>query len=601
MGISSFLQWLLTTSFAGCILTLVVLMVKFIFGRRMSAGWHYSIWFLLIIKLTVPFAPASSFSIFTALNYLSEQITAGSFPQAGSVEKAHHYLSSHRYNWSGPAGDYSISVSKNNHFTLLFVIWLTGVVFLTLYLILQNRKTVKLLKDRLPINDELVLDRFESCKRTMGIRAHISLLATDRIQIPGLYGMFRPSLLLPGDISKWLSSEQLKYIFLHELAHYKRKDVLINFAICVLQIIHWFNPVIAFAFYQMRQEREAATDSLALSYLDPKDYRSFGNTIIQFLCNISFPKTTVALTLLKDKTSIKRRIANIASYRRRRNYQRLWGSALLLLIGCFGLTNASALPQTDYYSPKVSNVVREDLTGYFNDMEGSFVLFDQSQNKFTIYNEKKSRERVSPDSTFKIYAALIGLENGVLQNANTQIKWDQTVYPFAVWNRDHNLGSAMTYSVNWYFEQVNQQVGEAKMRLSLKRMSYGNGDLSGGLKNFWVESSLKISPIEQVIELKKLDTYKLPFSPQNINTVKNIIKISQYHDAILSGKTGTGAVNRHNIRGWFVGYVVKKERRYYFATYIQDSHHADGRRAKEITLKILKSKNLIGRKSQLKL
>jgi bla regulator protein BlaR1 len=57
-----------------------------------------------------------------------------------------------------------------------------------------------------------------------------------------------------------------------------------------------------------------------------------------------------------------------------------------------------------------TNVVREDLSGYFNGLEGSVVLLDQDRDKFTIYNEKKSRGRVSPDSTFKIYAALIGLD-----------------------------------------------------------------------------------------------------------------------------------------------------------------------------------------------
>lgn len=130
------------------------------------------------------------------------------------------------------------------------------------------------------------------------------------------------------------------------------------------------------------------------------------------------------------------------------------------------------------------------------------------------------------------------------------------------------------------------------MRFCLRRMNYGNVDISGGIKDFWLESSLKISPIEQVEELKKFDTYQLPFARRNIETVKRVIKISNHNGITLSGKTGTGTVNQHNIRGWFVGYVVKKGNRYYFATHIQDSKRADGRKAKEITLKTLASKNL---------
>lgn len=591
MWIDSFFQWLLVSSLMGCILTLVILLVKLILGRRMSAGWHYGLWLFLIIKLLIPFGPASSFSVFTVLNYLTEQIPAVAFAPADTVEKVHRYLNSSLHqSMADPARDYSISVSKNPHFILLFLIWFAGVTLFSVYLILQNRNTVKLLKNRELVNDEPVLQLFESCKRTVGIRGKIKLLYTDRIQIPVLYGVFAPSLLLPGKISEQISLEQLKYIFLHELAHYKRKDPFVNLGMCLLEIMHWFNPVIAFAFYQMRQEREAATDSLALSYLRTKEYRSYGATIILFLSNMGSPKN-IALGFLDDKTSIKRRIANIAFYQRNSSCRQLLGGILAIMVGCFVLTSASGLPQTDYYAKAVPNIEKADLTDYFQGYQGSFVLLAQDQNKFTIYNETKAREEVSPDSTYKIYAALMGLENNVLRDADTELKWDKTIYPFDVWNRNHSLRSAMAYSVNWYFEQVNQRMGKDKIKLGLRRLDYGNVDISGDIKNFWVESSLKISPIEQVIELKKLDTYELPFSHRSIDVVKDIINIPQQNNRALSGKTGTGTVNQHNIRGWFVGYVGKTEHRYYFATYIQGSD-ADGKKAKEITLKILKSKNL---------
>jgi bla regulator protein BlaR1 len=185
----------------------------------------------------------------------------------------------------------------------------------------------------------------------------------------------------------------------------------------------------------------------------------------------------------------------------------------------------------------------------------------------------------------------MGLENKVLRDADTELKWDKTIYPFEVWNRNHSLRSAMAYSVNWYFEQVNQRIGEDKIQLGLRRLDYGNVDISGGIKNFWVESSLKISPIEQVVELKKLDTYELPFSHRSIDVVRDVIHIPEQNNGVLSGKTGTGTINHHNIRGWFVGYVGKTKHRYYFATYIQGSDHADGKKAKEISFKILKNKN----------
>ncbi|HBE80000.1 MAG TPA: BlaR1 family beta-lactam sensor/signal transducer [Firmicutes bacterium] len=592
MWIDSFFQWLLISSLMGCILTLVILLVKLIFRRHLSTEWHYGLWLFLIIKLLIPFGPASSWSVFTVLNYLSEKIPAVAFVTADTAEKVHHYFNpfAHR-GMADPAMDYSISISKNPHLILLFLIWLAGAALFSVYLISQNRNTVKLLKNIERVHDGPVLQLFESCKRMVGIRGKIKLLYTDQIQIPVLYGVVAPSLLLPRGISEQISLEQLKYIFLHELAHYKRKDPYVNLGMCFLQIMHWFNPVIALAFYQMRREREAATDSLALSYLKDTEYRNYGDTIILFLSNMSSSKT-IALGFLDNKISIKGRIFNIAFYHRNSPHQRLLGAILAIGVGFFVLTNSSGLPQTDYYAKDLSNIEKADLGEYFQGFQGSFVLLSQDRNKITIYNETKSRERVSPDSTYKIYSALMGLENKVLRDADTELKWDRTIYPFDIWNRNHSLRSAIAYSVNWYFNQVDQGIGKNKLQLGLRQLDYGNVDISGGIKNFWVESSLKISPIEQVIELKKLDTYELSFSHRSIDIVKDIIHIPQPNNGVLSGKTGTGTVNHHNIRGWFIGYVGRPEHRYYFATYIQGSEHADGKKAKEITLKILKNKNL---------
>jgi bla regulator protein BlaR1 len=591
MGIDSFFQWLLVASFMGCILTLIILLVQWILGRRMSAGWHYGLWLFLIVKLLIPFGPGSSLSVFTVLDYLSGQIPAVTSASVDTVAKVHRYLnSSVERSMADPAGDYSLSVSKNPHFRLFFWIWLAGVALWSLYLILQNRHTVKLLKNKESVRDEPVLQLFESCRKTVGIRGKIQLFYTDRVQIPVLYGVFAPSLLLPRNITGQLSLQQLRYIFLHELAHYKRKDPQVNLGMSPLKIIHWFNPVVAFAFYHMRQDRERATDSLALSYLSAQEYRSYGDTIIFFLSNISSPKT-ITLGFLDHKTGIKRRISNIAFYHRSSSRQWLLDGILFMLVGCFVLTGASGSPSTDYYTKPVVNLEKADLSEYFQGYQGSFVLLAQDPYKFTIYNEIKARERVSPDSTYKIYAALMGLENGVLQNADTELKWDRTIYPFDVWNRNHSLRSAMAYSVNWYFERVNQRIGKAKIQRGLRRIDYGNADISGGVKDFWAESSLKISPIEQVIELKKLDTYELPYSHRSVDGVKDILHISQPSQGALSGKTGTGNDNQQNMRGWFVGYVGKTGQRYYFATYIEGSN-ADGKKAKEITLKILKGQNL---------
>lgn len=71
----------------------------------------------------------------------------------------------------------------------------------------------------------------------------------------------------------------------------------------------------------------------------------------------------------------------------------------------------------------------------------------------------------------------------------------------------------------------------------------------------WLESSLKISPIEQVELLRKFYENSLGFSDRNVDAVKDAIRISSSASGTLYGKTGTGRIEGMDVNGWFVGYV----------------------------------------------
>lgn len=245
------------------------------------------------------------------------------------------------------------------------------------------------------------------------------------------------------------------------------------------------------------------------------------------------------------------------------------------------------------------NFLDEDLSKYFIGYEGSFVLFDKNKNEFTIFNQQKSQKQVPPCSTFKIVNSLIGLETMVVEDENTTFKWDGKKYPIESWNKDHTLKTAISNSVVWFYQKLALKIGEEKMQDYLNKVNYGNKDISGGITKFWLQSSLKISPKEQVDMLRKFYEYQLPFSKRNIDIVKKIILLSEDNGTRLSGKTGSGSKPNsvEYINGWFVGYVEKDKNVYIFATNIESNGSSDksagGQEAKEITLKILKDKSLL--------
>lgn len=251
---------------------------------------------------------------------------------------------------------------------------------------------------------------------------------------------------------------------------------------------------------------------------------------------------------------------------------------------------SSAAPATQN---KEATYIYEDLSTYFTGYDGCFVLYDPENNSYTIHNKEKSIKQLSPNSTFKIYNSLIGLETGVLKDENTIFKWDGTKHSIESWNRDHTLASAISNSVVWYYKILASEVGEKAMQEYIDKIGYGNKDISGGIDKFWLQSSIRISPMEQVELLREMYYYGLPFKKENIEIVKKIMILSNENGIVFRGKTGSGMKDNTYVNGWFVGFVEKEGKVNFFATNIEAVKDTSGKQAKEITIRILKDKNLL--------
>ena len=195
-------------------------------------------------------------------------------------------------------------------------------------------------------------------------------------------------------------------------------------------------------------------------------------------------------------------------------------------------------------------------------------------------------------STYKIYDALWGLEENIITPQNSLLIWDGKDYPFEAWNTDLTLDSAMAASANWYFQTIDERLSLTRIQNYLNKIEYGNKNIMGGLSSYWLESTLKISPVEQVELLKKLQTNNLEFHSNNLQAVKNSILLSSVNDKKLYGKTGTGRIDDKDVNGWFVGYIETTDNTCFFATNISANSDATGNSAAQITMSILSDMNI---------
>ena len=132
----------------------------------------------------------------------------------------------------------------------------------------------------------------------------------------------------------------------------------------------------------------------------------------------------------------------------------------------------------------------------FEEYNGSFVLYNATEDSWQIYNKEYATARISPASTFKIYSALFSLETGIITPEQSLIPWDGQHYTYDSWNADQTLESAMQNSVTWYFQALDRQTGLSAIKEYIQKIGYGSQTVEGDISSYWINSSLKISPVE---------------------------------------------------------------------------------------------------------
>ena len=202
--------------------------------------------------------------------------------------------------------------------------------------------------------------------------------------------------------------------------------------------------------------------------------------------------------------------------------------------------------------------------------EGTIAVLDQrgDENHYWGHNVVRAGQRYIPASTFKVPHALLALDTGVVRDEFQVFEWDGEKRWLDAWNRDQDLRSSMRNSVVWVYQKFARQIGEAREREYMERIDYGNADPSGGIDQFWLDGSLKISAIEQVEFLCKLYFNELPFAVGHQRLVKDLM-INEAgnewtREWILRAKTGWSTSSDLGI-GWWVGWVEWPEGPVFFA------------------------------------
>ncbi|HBC4681433.1 TPA: beta-lactam sensor/signal transducer BlaR1 [Staphylococcus aureus] len=572
-----------------CFIFLLLLFFRYILKRYFNYMLNYKVWYLTLLAGLIPFIPIKfSFFKFNNLNNQEPTVESNSHnlnPNINTTKPVHEFTTDiHKFNWD----------SIDNICT---VIWIVLVIILS-FKFLNSLLYLKYLKKQSLYLNEKEKDKINKILFNHQYKRNIVIRKAESIHSPITFWYGKYIILIPSLYFKSINDKKLKYIILHEYAHAKNRDTLHLIIFHIFSIAMSYNPLIQIVKRKMIHDNEVEADRFVLNNINKNEFKSYAEAIMDSVLKTSFfNKNILSHSFNGKKSLLKRRLINIKEGNLKKQ------SKLILIFICIftffimiiqsQFLMGQSLTDYNYKKPLQSDYQILDESKNFGSNSGSFVMYSMKKDKYYIYNEKESRKRYSPDSTYKIYLALFGLDRHIISDKNSRMSWNHNHYPFDSWNKDQDLNTAIQNSVNWYFERISNQLSKNYTSDQLKQLNYGNKNL-GSYKAYWLEDSLKISNLEQVIVLKNMMEQNNHFSKNEKKQLSSSLLIRKNENYELYGKTGTGTgiVNGKYNNGWFVGYVITNHDKYYFSTHLSDEK-ASGENAKFINEKILKEMGVL--------
>ena len=199
-------------------------------------------------------------------------------------------------------------------------------------------------------------------------------------------------------------------------------------------------------------------------------------------------------------------------------------------------------------------------------VKGAILIYDVANKTYYSNDFSWAKTGFIPASTFKIPNSIIALETEVAENDSTIFKWDGEKKWNKNWEKDLSLKEAFHVSCVPCYQEIARKIGYKRMKAYLKKLNYSGMVFdSKTIDDFWLEGDSKITQFQQIQFLKKLYFSELPISKRTESIVKNIMKMEQTNDYVLSAKTGL-SVKKGLDNGWYVGYFEVKNKVYFFAT-----------------------------------
>ncbi|MBE6606041.1 MAG: hypothetical protein E7635_03290 [Ruminococcaceae bacterium] len=289
---------ILITSLIGTVLAIFITIIKPITRKYFSSRWHYYVWIVVLIAMIFPIRfpepictqPNDDIAFYSPIQEHSQN---GMLDTSTDVPEPSSKILN------------NLKLFAKDHIKTFALIWILGFALLFLSKVLSYGFFVLRLRTCSDIISCSELKRFTDGK--------IITRVSDKFSSPLMVGIFRPTLLLPNTT---MSEEQFNNVLSHELTHYRRKDIIYKWFVCLVKCIHWFNPIVYYISKQVNIECEISCDAEVVRDMTEEQQTRYIDTIITLIAAGNRKRTIITTGMVSDKKTLKRRFMMIKNKKR---------------------------------------------------------------------------------------------------------------------------------------------------------------------------------------------------------------------------------------------------------------------------------------------
>lgn len=295
-------------------ITAGILLFRFIFKNRISSKLQYLMWWLLILRLLMPVTPDIGLH-FNLQDMLLKQAHQAELPTPApvlDVAPASVPNTQPSYDSVTPAVQPDTDVAPSQHvnptkstdwYSIVFVVWLLGAIGFLGWLIFVKLRYYESLQHLMAGGPREVYELYDRCCKELGVKP-LPLWIVNKSMSPGIAFFGEPVLLVP--LSLCNDESRLRFALLHELTHKKRGDHYMTLLLNILRAVYWFDPVVHFAFSELRSDMESACDSDVLAYIGYEQKRGYLTVILDMFSYDTEP--ILGMSQIRSKRMAKRRM-----------------------------------------------------------------------------------------------------------------------------------------------------------------------------------------------------------------------------------------------------------------------------------------------------